>query len=186
MSTPDGCTLPARRFVVFVDMDGGVPTTRLGDFCREPGEPLTPAGLVPGVRDQFEQDLPRLRPSFQPANRGIVNLPVLFATGEAASLDPPAFTLGSHQVVLRATAQWDWRFGDGAEQIFDVPGGVYPDVDVSHTYPAQGTFDVRVTSTWQGQFWVDGAGPFPVTGQPLTQTQPLVVPVKEAHAVLIG
>jgi hypothetical protein len=158
----------------------------MGTFCRGAGEALTPVALIPGVRDQFVKDLPRLRPSFQPNGRGIVNLPVLFATNEPAELGRHAFALGGYQVVLDAQATWHWDFGDGAVGDFTVPGGSYPDEGVAHTYTEQQTTTARVTATWVGQFWVDGAGPFEVTGPAITQPAALTVPIKEAAAVLVS
>lgn len=66
------------------------------------------------------------------------------------------------------------------------PGGPWPDVDVAHAYATAGRFTVRVTTIWQGQFWVDGAGPFAVDGVPVTQRALLVVPVRPAHAELVA
>ena len=86
----------------------------VGTFCRGPGQALTPEALVPGVRDQFVKYLPAMRPSFQPAGRGIVNIPVLFAAGQPETIGRPAFALGGFRVELEARASWRWDFGDGA------------------------------------------------------------------------
>ena len=59
-------------------------------------------------------------------------------------------------------------------------------MSVAHTYLARADCRVVVTATWVGRFWVDGAGPFEVTGPDITQTAALLVPVKEAHAVLVS
>lgn len=163
------------------------PSSRLvGTFCRGPGEALTPDVLIPGVRDQFLKYLPKMHPSFQPADRGIVNLPVLFATGQPASIGRHTFALGGFDVELEAHTIWRWDFGDGATAEFTTPGGAYPDASVAHTYLHQQVFAAQVTATWEGEFWVDGAGPFQVTGPPITQAAALTVPVKEAHVVLVG
>ena len=135
---------------------------------------------------KFVKYLPAMRPSFQPAGRGIVNIPVLFAAGQPETIGRPAFALGGFRVELEARASWRWDFGDGTSGVFTVPGGGWPDTSVAHTYLRQADCQVNVTATWVGQFWVDGAGPFEVTGPDITQTAPLTVPVKEAHAILIG
>jgi hypothetical protein len=158
----------------------------VGTFCRGPGEALTPEQLIPGVRDQFVRFLPKLHPSFQPNGRGIVNLPVLFATGQPGSLGKHAFALGGFGIVLDAQTTWHWEFGDGSAADFTAPGGPYPDTSVEHTYQRQEVCRALVTATWHGEFWVDGAGPFEVTGPLITQTATLTVPVKEARAVLVG
>jgi PKD domain len=180
------CAPAAIRMDLFLKRNTWPTFRKVGEFCEGPGDLLTPEALIPGVRDQFVRYLPALRPSFEPRTRGIVNLPVVFAAGEPASLGRRAFKLGAYQVDLEATATWHWDFGDGHAGDFASPGGPYPDTDVTHTYLRQQTCAVTVTTTWAGQFWVDGAGPFEVTGPPLTQAQTLVVPVKEARAVLVS
>ena len=157
-----------------------------GTFCLAPGVPLQPVQLVPGVRDRFARLVPALHPSYQPRGRGLVNLPVLFASGETTSLGRPAFLLGGRRVVLAATVTWVWDTGDGTRLRTRSPGGGWPVTDVAHAYRAPGTYTVRVTAEWAGQFWVDGAGPFGVTGGPVTQTVRLVVPVVAARAWLVG
>jgi hypothetical protein len=180
------CPLGKIRMLLSLQRDTWPTFRPVGTFCRGAGEALTPVALIPGVRDQFVKDLPRLRPSFQPNGRGIVNLPVLFATNEPTGLGRHTFALGSYQVELDAQATWHWDFGDGAAGDFTVPGGGYPDEGVAHTYAQQQTATARVTTTWVGQFWVDGAGPFEVTGPAVTQAAALTVPIKEAAAVLVS
>ena len=159
---------------------------RVGSFCHQPGEALTPEQFVPGVRDQFIKLLPPLGLTYQPRGRGLVNLPTLFDTHQPPDLGRPRFVLGGHPIVLTATARWTFDFGDGAVGDFDRPGGSYPDVDIAHPYREPGTFAVTVTTTWTGQFTVDGLGPFPVTGPDIVQRQTVALPVKEARATLVG
>jgi hypothetical protein len=96
------------------------------------------------------------------------------------------FALAGHRVALVAAASWLWELGDGATVRTTRPGGAWPDVDVAHAYGRAGSFVVTVTTTWQGQFWVDGVGPFVVDGVPVTQTARVPVPVRAAHAQLLG
>ena len=159
---------------------------RVGSFCHQPGEALTPEQFVPGVRDQFVKLLPPLGLTYQPRGRGLVNLPTLFDTHQPPDLGRPRFVLGGHPIVLTATARWTFDFGDGAVGDFDRPGGSYPDVDIAHPYRQPGTFTVTVITTWTGQFTVDGLGPFPVTGPDIVQRQTVALPVKEARATLVG
>jgi hypothetical protein len=180
------CPAPQLRVALLLQRPGAVAAVRIGTFCYDPAVVLQPTALVPGVRDRFVQLLPALRPSFQPRGLGIVNVPVLFATGQAGSLGRPRFMLAGHVVDLAATASWTWEYGDGAGGRFNVPGGGWPDTDVAHVYPRPGAFTVAVTTTWQGQFWVDGTGPFSVAGPPVTQRAILAVPVRAAHAELLG
>lgn len=156
-----------------------------GEFCLGPGVALTPVALEPGVRDQFIGYLPALEPSFEPHGRGIVNLPVLFAAGQPLSIGRRSFLLGGHQIDVQARTLWHWAFGDGAAGDYTVPGGAYPDQSVAHSYGWQQTFTATVTATWAAQFWVDGIGPFEVTGPAIIQIASLVLPVKQAGALLV-
>jgi len=178
------CPAPAMRMALFLRRPPASVFRRVGTFCADPGVPLQPGALLPGVRDRFVRLLPGLRPSFQPVGRGVVNLPVVFATGQVGSIGRPRFVLAGRRVELEAAATWRWRFGDGVELVTRRPGGAWPDTDVAHAYGRPGRFPVVVTATWAGRFWVDGAGPFTVTGAPVTQQVMVDVPVVEARAVL--
>jgi hypothetical protein len=58
---------------------------------------------------------------------------------------------------------------------------------VSWTYETRGTRDVSLTTYWKATFTVDGDGPYAVPGPEISKTaEPLVVPVREARAVLVG
>jgi PKD domain len=180
------CAPGDTRMQLFLERPTWAAFRMVGEFCQGLGDALTPVALIPGVRDQFVRFLPALAPSFEPRGRGIVNLPVLFATGQPQSIGRKAFPLGAYQIELEAQTTWHWDFGDWAAADFTRPGGSYPDTDVAHTYGRQQTCTVTVTATWAGRFWVDGAGPFEVTGAPITQRATMVVPIKEARAVLVG
>ena len=180
------CPPPALRLALLLRRPGEAVSTRVGTFCDDPGVPLQPTALLPGVRDRFVQLLPRLRPTFEPAGFGIVNVPVVFAAGQAGSIGRPVFDLAGHSVQLTAAATWRWEFGDGAELTSSSPGGSWPDLSVAHSYRAGGRFPAAVTTAWAGQFWVDGVGPFVVDGAPVTQSVPLVVPVRTARAELVA
>jgi len=181
-------TCPRRqlRLALLLARPGALTPVRVGTFCYDPTVALQPTGILPGVRARFVQLLPALHPSFQPTAVAIVNVPVLFAAGQPGSLGRPRFTLAGHVVDLAATASWTWQYGDGASGWFAVPGGGYPDTDVAHPYLLAGQFAVTVTTTWQGQYWVDNTGPFVVSGAPVTQVARLVVTVLPARAVLVG
>jgi len=180
------CPDPGILMAIWLERPPDPVFRRVGSFCHQPGEALTPEQFVPGVRDQFIKLLPGLGLTYQPRGRGLVNLPTLFDTHQPPDLGRPRFVLGGHPIVLTATARWTFDFGDGAVGDFDRPGGSYPDVDIAHPYRQPGTFTVTVITTWTGQFTVDGLGPFPVTGPDIVQRQTVALPVKEARATLVG
>jgi len=139
------------------------------------------------VRDRFIDLLPKQHPSFQPRTGGLVNVPVVFAAGQAGTLAHPTFDLAGFSVSLDVSATWTWDFDDGRPQRFTKPGGAYPDLDVTHTYATSDDRTVRVTTTWTGTFTVDGLGPFDITGPAVTQVSaPLDVPIHQARGELIA
>ena len=186
LNATTSCPPPALLTALWLQRPPEITVRRVGSFCRKPGQPLTPAQYVPGVRDQFVKLLPVLEVTYQPAGRGLVNLPTLFATHQPIDLGRPTFDLGGHPIGLAATASWHVDFGDGATGDFARPGGAYPNEDIAHPYRTPATYRVTVTATWVGQFTVDGLGPFPVTGPAVIQREVVVVPVKQARAVLVG
>lgn len=147
--------------------------------------PLQPTALLPGVRDRFRRLVPLLRPSAEPPGGGLVNLPVVLASGQPSSIGRPRFVLAGRVVELAATTTWVWSFADGERLVTTRPGGRWPDMSVAHAFGRPGRYAVRVTSTWTAQFWVDGAGPFDVGGPPVTQVAVLPLLVRAAAAVLV-
>jgi hypothetical protein len=159
---------------------------RVGSVCLGPNTPRTPRQAAEQLRDRFLELLPDLQPSFQPAAGGLVNLPVIFAAGQPDAFQADGLALGPFDVDLRATPTWRWQFGDGALLDTDSPGGVWPDDSVAHTYREPGTAAVSVTTAWQGSFTIDGLGPFPISGPPVTQEATVEVPIREARSRLIS
>jgi hypothetical protein len=131
--------------------------------------------------------LPDASPSFQPVEGGLVNLPTIFAAGEPESIRTEPFDVLGFEVVVTATARWEWTFEPGTTQEFTKPGGAYPDDSVSYTYDGAGARDVSVTTYWTASFTVDGQGPFAVPGPEISKTAgPIAVPVREARSQLVG
>ena len=158
----------------------------IGIACFLPGAPTTPDEAVPAVRDKFQELMPDQDPSRQPGGRAVVNLPVIFAAGQATTLDDDTFDLGPYEVVLDVTPTWSWDFDDGGEpETYEVPGGAWPNDDVAHTYTRVGDREVVLTTEWTGTFTVDDIGPFDITGEAITQvSEPMALPVREARGVL--
>lgn len=180
------CPAGSIRLAIFLRRPGEAAFQQVGSFCQRPGQPLTPGQLIPDVRDRFIELLPPQSPSYQPATGTLVNLPTVFAAGQPAAIGQKQFDLAGFTIVITASATWLWQFGDGTSGVFDSPGGPYPDMSVSHSYRAAGTPQVVLTTTWDGEFTVDGLGPFPVAGPPVTQSTPLQLTVREAHAQLVA
>ncbi len=180
------CPAGSIRLAIFLRRPGETTFQQVGSFCQSSGQPLTPAQLIPDVRDRFLELLPPQSPSYQPAAGTLVNLPTIFAAGQPATIGQKQFDLAGFSIGLTATASWLWQWGDGSSAVFDTPGGPYPDQSVTHTYRAAGSRRVVVTTTWDGVFTVDGLGPFAVAGPPVEQSSALDVTVREARAQLVA
>jgi len=172
---------------VFLQRPPGGPQL-VGTVCLGPGErPARVTDIGEAVRERVVNLLPDAKPTFQPAQGGIVNLPTLFAANEPATMTTEPFDVLGVQVQVTATARWEWTFEDGATREFTEPGGPYPNDDVAYTYATTGTRQVSVTTYWTAEYTVNGAGPFPVPGPEITKTAgPIQVPVREARSVLVG
>jgi hypothetical protein len=132
------------------------------------------------------EQVPDLRPSYQPEGGTLIGLPAVFSAGQPRFLGERQFSLVGFDIVLRGRATWTWTFGDGDSMVTEEPGGVWPDTAVSHAYRSAGRYPVGVSAEWQAWFTVDGLGPWQVQGDPVVQTVgPLAVDVVEARAELV-
>jgi hypothetical protein len=182
------CTPPDVRYRVFFRPNAGAPWQLIETVCLGPTErPASVADIGELVRERVVNYLPDADPSFQPRQGGIANLPTLFAAGEPKSIRTDPFDVLGFEVVVEADARWEWTFEPGVTEEFTEPGGAYPDQSVAWTYETTGTRDVSLTTYWKATFTVDGDGPYAVPGPEISKTAgPLVVPVREARAVLVG
>ncbi len=181
------CPAPALRYDILRRLPGEVAFTFVGSTCIRPGAPLTVDAILPAVRDHFIDRLPDAHPQFQPAAGALAQVPAIFAAGQPGTIGRDTFDLAGFTVVLTADATWTWDFGDGHSQTYDRPGGAYPNDDVTHTYTSSEDRTVVLTTTWAGEFLVDGLGPFEVAGAPVTQVSaPLELPVRAAHSELVS
>jgi len=182
-----GCPVGQVRFQILLRKPPAVDFAVVGTICLGAGQQLRTADqLAADVRDRFIELLPRARPTYQPASGALVNLPALFAVNEPTHLGPIDLSLSGYAIRLSADAQWRWDFGDGQLLITTQPGGAYPNRSVQHTYGRPGTRSAQVTSTWTGEFTVDGVGPYPVAGDPVELRAALSVTAREAGARLLS
>lgn len=175
------------RFRVYMRKAGG-PWMLQGSVCLGSGaQPASVADVGAAVRAEVVKYLPDARPTFQPADGGIVNLPTIFGAGEPRTITTEAFDVLGFTVVVTARARWEWSFDEAETKTFDDPGGSYPDMSVSHTYATPGTRRVTVTTFWRGKFTLNGDGPFVVPGPEISKTSaPIDVRVRESHAELVA
>jgi hypothetical protein len=82
-------------------------------------------------------------------------------------------TILDQGVTIRAIAQsYAWDFGDDTTPITTTdPGSPYPHASISHVYRAAATRTIRLTTTWRGEYLVDGHTTWlPVDGTATTIT----------------
>lgn len=85
-----------------------------------------------------------------PANMDLV----LYADSEPQELETE---LLDTPVRIRATpVEYRWDLGDGNVLVTDDPGEPWPSKDVSATFAYEGWYDVTLTTTYEGQFSVEG------------------------------
>lgn len=181
-----GCPVgfdPVRIWLLRPGQDWAV----VGTACQGPTPPRTLTDVGTAVRDQAVAALPALHAAVQPADGVLVSLPAVFRTGQPASgIRGADLSVLGFDVRLDARVRWHWSYGDGSSEWTALPGGPWPDMSVSHTYRTARRTTAAVTAVWRGEFVVDGLGPFPVPGAPLTQQQAVPVVVRAAHAHLVG
>jgi hypothetical protein len=127
-------------------------------------------------------------PQFQPVDgRGLVTMDLILFT------DPSPQTLTTSvlgvPVTVRATpTRFSWDLGDGSAPLLTAdPGAPYPHHTVARAYDRPGTYAVVLTTTWAGEYQVDGVGPWlPVTGTATTTSAPFTAVVEEAPARLVA
>jgi len=163
--------------------------------CLTPDQLLAydPAQLGAYVNEYFRR-LPLPEPGLKvaPADNAVVNLPEIVSADEpqqtAWTIDVAPFP----RVVLNASVQWEWTFGDGGAMTTSSPGRPFdqadPDVEhyLTHTYRKAGTYPLSVTAVWTATYTVEGeAGALAVDGA-VERTSSLDLRAADYAGVLTG
>jgi len=127
-------------------------------------------------------------PQVQPADgRGLVGMDLIVFTDPAAQV--LTTTILGVPVVVRATpTSYAWDFGDGTPPLVTSdPGRPYPHQTVARPYSTEGTFALRLVTTWSGTYQVNGIGPWQtVSGTATTTSAPLTTQVLAASSTLVA
>ncbi len=174
-----------RHYVIFIRGSGASPEIMAAP-CIGPGQrPVSSVEMGREVSQRIMSMPPRLRPTHQPRSGALTQLPTIFSSNQPTEVGRDDVIAG-FSTRMTARARWMWSWGDGTEPTTTVrPGGVWPDRSVNHTYERPGKVTVRVNTSWDARYWVNGIGPFRVTGDALRQTAELRLTVREARAVLV-
>ena len=152
-------------------------TEDLGIRCAMPGTPESeeaPPVVITVTREDFARlPVEPLEPHAGPAEGWLpVNMVnVLYTEPDDQLLSTEL--LGT-PVAIRATpVSYHWDLGDGNTITTTDPGEPYPSEVVSATYTQEGWYDITLTTTFSGQFSVDGGewqdidGTIEVTSDPV-------------------
>lgn len=166
----------------------------VGLFCPSDGEVTAVSEAASQLRAGFERNIPPLRVTCQPGRGVVVGIPVhcrsLQPSGHVEWIDQVA----GYQVRTSAHATWDWSFlqrgtGSNANAEWTIrgtePGGAYPSPAIRSTFWVAGEHQVSVLARWQGSFYVDDLGPFPISPD-LEQRARVMIPTGSALGVLTG
>lgn len=108
---------------------------------------------------------------------------VLHAESEPQVLDT---TLLDTPVSVRATAQsYHWELGDGNTIDTEKPGKPYPSEEISSTYAYEGWYDVTLTTTFTGEFSVNGGEWQPIDGTIEVASEPIAIYSKSLESRLV-
>lgn len=173
------CTGEDRWLRIWLARPGG-PWEDLGSACFGPGGPASRDRAEMLLVQQVIVGVPPLGLTHQPPGGVLPHLPVRFDSGQIAGPRQSSHAILGLGFVLTVEPRWTWAFGDGTGDTGAGASG--PRVD--HAYAGPGRHTVRVRTTWTGRYVVDGLGPLSIQ-QPVIQEAERLLPVGEAHALLI-
>jgi len=145
------------------------------------------APLISAIEHEWTQLKPQPSAITLQPNTGwvIATVPTIAMAGDAPRL-PSAVLLGAN-VDIRATASgYRWTWGDGSHTTTTDPGRPYPNATVTHTYPhASDAATVQLTTTWSGEFRINGGPWQPFTSTITSDSDPVPLTVYDPRSRLV-
>lgn len=138
----------------------------LEEFARMPVEPLVANAGPPD--------------GWVPVN--MVN--VLYAEAEEQILDVEI--IGTPVQVRATPVAYHWDLGDGNTINTDKPGEPYPSEQVSSEYTYEGWYDITLTTTFEGEFSVNGGEWQPIDGTIEVASEPIEIFAKSFESRLVN
>ncbi|GAA1491382.1 PKD domain-containing protein [Brachybacterium sacelli] len=163
-----------------------------GYRCRAPGEPRTPAAaeaepveITMSVTEFAKLPIKAMSAHAGPEAGWIpVNMDVvLYATGESQMLQTEL--LGTPVAVRAVPTEYEWDMGDGNTLVTSDPGKPFPSRDVATTYSSEGWYDITLTTTFTGQFSVDGGEWQDIVGTVTVESDPVELFAKSLESRLV-
>lgn len=145
------------------------------------------APLISAIEHEWTQLKPQPSAITLQPNTGwvIATVPTIAMAGDAPRLHS-AVLLGAN-VDIRATASgYRWTWGDGSHTTTTDPGRPYPNATVTHTYPhASDAATVQLTTTWSGEFRINGGPWQPFTSTITSDSDPVPLTVYDPRSRLV-
>jgi hypothetical protein len=107
-------------------------TKVVGTVCWGFSKPTTRTDIESELRNSALRYVPVLNPGVAPKGSTYTSVPIFVWSGQPQLFSPEPMYLAGHQVQIRATALWQWRWGDGTVQWTSVPGSRLPKPTLSH------------------------------------------------------
>lgn len=184
----DGSTALAPLYRRLLDEDGRLTAGSSWEQVDNGGCPEDPnPDVVLTAADFRRLPLVPRAPVIQPGDgRALVTMGIAVHTDDAPQ--ELTTTILGLPVQVRATpARFTWDFGDGTVITTSHAGGEWPGHAALGEYPDPGTYELRLTTTWSGEFQVAGTGPWlPVAGTATTTSDPITITVETAPSRLVA
>ncbi|ACV09267.1 hypothetical protein Jden_1619 [Jonesia denitrificans DSM 20603] len=158
-------------------------------YCPgESAEPMSSTQIVFTAADFQELPLVGSGISIEPDHEEyIIRLPVIVVTDPSPQV-LETDVLGT-QILVRATPEtYTWEWGDKGEPTVTAdPGKSYPEHTVFHEYVTLGAFTITLTTTWTGEYSIDGGSTWqPVNGTAETTDTAEPITIGERVPLLTG
>lgn len=163
----------------------------LGYDCRAPGDAATAQGVAPPVITVTRSDFAELPILPLQAHAGpevgwipVNMVVVLYADGGEQLLET---TILDTPVRVRAVPiEYEWDLGDGNTIVTTEPGAPYPSTEVAGEYRSEGWYDITLTTTFAGQFSVDGEPWQDIEGTVAVASDPVSIFSKSLESRLVN
>ena len=163
-------------------------STPAGGAVGAPANVEAPEPIVIIVTQSDFAELP-VKPSVASAGpergwlpAGMVN--VLHAEHQVQALETEL--LGTPVAVRAIPTSYHWDLGDGNTITTSKPGKPYPSEEVSAKYSGEGWYDVTLTTTFAGQFSVDGGEWQDIDGTIEVASEPIALYSKSLESRLVN
>lgn len=158
----------------------------VGSVCWGVGKPATRRDFETQMASSVLRYVPALKPGVAPGGSTYTSVPIMVWSRQPAVFKPAAMYLSGNRVQIRATAMWQWLWGDGSAQWSASPGAQFPKHTISHQYRKAGRYKVQVRTVWRATYEVPGIGSFSTQGELINQNAQFSMIVRSGRAVLVA